>query len=383
MLNVYMEAAKIQRPSLFMDATGGVVRKVYDQRRAIFLVALVIRHPVAGEAQVPVALMLTNSYCTPDYTSFLHNWWWAILSCNKHALKPSSVTTDFNWPCMHAIALVFNGCDFIRYLKMCREILNNKLTDNEIECVTILGIGRAHFVHALVRWPEVKCSDASISLFWRLLLTGMIEITNWELMKVYLRHVFIILTAEQLSETADSLAYVQAFIDPNTCSGSSTAVASNAGSPDVTLSSETLYAQSPFFTEAQAIFDIVLADSALSNPPSVFSTPNGRRNVALARRFLHSVIPYVALWSAIMENPMRYAKDSSLVSHNCKFSGWREAFVEGFFRMLKHDIFNNDSLPVVVEDFITITNRSLKGRCIKFASVLPTTASVRTVLRHE
>ncbi len=78
----------------------------------------------------------------------------------------------------------------------------------------ILGIGRAHFVHALVScWPELKSTDTSSSLFWRILLTGMIEITDWELLKVYFYHAFVILTAEQVSDTTDNLAYVQARID--------------------------------------------------------------------------------------------------------------------------------------------------------------------------
>ena len=52
--------------------------------------------------------------------------------------------------CMHALPLIFNECNFARCLMMCREILNTMLTREEIECVTVLIIDRAHFVRRLV-----------------------------------------------------------------------------------------------------------------------------------------------------------------------------------------------------------------------------------------
>ena len=116
MASSYIETAKYDRPNLFMDATGGCVRKVYDQKRDVYVVALVIQHPVRKQPQLPIALMLTNSYGTPDYTAFLHSWWHFMLTLNKNTRKPLSVTTDENWPSMHAVCLVFNGCDIIRYL---------------------------------------------------------------------------------------------------------------------------------------------------------------------------------------------------------------------------------------------------------------------------
>ena len=89
LLQAYHEVVKVSgRPNLFMDSTGGVIRKVYDQNRDIYLVAVVLQHPSNGEAQIPVALMITNSYGTPDYIGFLHSWWWSMLQYNAQTAKP-------------------------------------------------------------------------------------------------------------------------------------------------------------------------------------------------------------------------------------------------------------------------------------------------------
>ena len=196
MMTAYNEVAAVDgRPRLYMDSTGGIVRKVYDQKRAIFLVALVMEHPLHGEAQLPVALMLTNSHTTPDYTTFLHSWWWSMLQFNTDVRKPASVTMDFNWPSIHATCTVFNGIDIVRYLKLCKDVICGKLTGSAVDNITILGLGRAHFVHALVRWPECRSKNSTLQLFWRCSLTAMVTMTDWIDMKIYFRHIIIILCA--------------------------------------------------------------------------------------------------------------------------------------------------------------------------------------------
>ena len=85
--------------------------------------------------------------------------------------------------------------------------------------------------------------------------------------------------------------------------------------------------------------------------------------MALALQFLNSAMPYVPLWSSIMENPMRYAKDE-LPPRDMEFFGWHEAFAECFFCTLNHDIFSVCLLPVVVQDFVRITQTSLTGQNI-------------------
>ena len=168
---------------------------MYDQKWDIFLVALVMQHPTPGEAQLPVALMLTNLHGTPDYMAFLSNWWWSMRKSNPEVCKPLSITTDFNWPSVHALCLVFNGCDVIRHLRTCKAILCHKLASTDLNDFTVVGLGCAHFVHALVRWTEMKSVDHLLQFFWQCLLTSMISMTMWFQLKSYFKHIVIILCA--------------------------------------------------------------------------------------------------------------------------------------------------------------------------------------------
>lgn len=164
----------------------------------IFVVALVIENPVRGEPQLPVALMLTNSYTNSDYNHFLHTWWCCMLNFNNNVCKPKVVVTDQNWPSIHGIANVFNGCNFVAYLKIAFKILRGKYSSSQIEDFTVLGLGRSHFVHALVCWKEFRSGDARLRNFWTLLLTSMVPMNDWGELKVYFKHVVVILTAGRL-----------------------------------------------------------------------------------------------------------------------------------------------------------------------------------------
>lgn len=127
------------------------------------------------------------------------------------------------------------------------------------------------------------------------------------------------------------------------------------------VASGSLYKQSPFYVQALQIYT---AQTTIDTG-AIDSTPNPWKNTALALRFLKQAMPYVALWSSILEEPSRYATNK-VCPQELQCRGFREAIVEGFFRMLKHDIFHTEKLPVVAQDFTSKLQQTLKGRSLLF-----------------
>ena len=174
------------------------------------------------------------------------------------------------------------------------------------------------------------------------------------------------LSVDNLEDTHESMSFVQSHMPP--CEDThGTSV--DEEMETVTFPRESIFGQSPFYQEIQAIYVSTMSTLPETTNSNPLVTPNPRRNTALAARFMKSAMPYAPLWSSILERPMRYARGSSTT---CKsdFVGWREAFVEGFFRTMKHDIFSSEALPVMVQDFVQVTARTMKGRCIRFLEQL-------------
>ena len=391
MTRCYVEHCKLfGRPNLFMDATGGIVHRYEDQKSDVYLVSLVLPHPKPGQSQLPVAMLLTNSWTATDYTHFLQVWWRYMCDVYRQPPKPKSVTTDKNWPSMYAVTTVFNHMDMVVYLQTCFKIIERKYSLSQLREFTILGLGRAHFVNNVVHWKELFMSATSnrvLVLFWRGAVLKMVEMDSWSYIKKYLSNLLTLLHEEYFNERVqechDFIVKTKDFdMDYAVVDTSETDAAS---STDISWSSETesIYSQSPFYQEAVAMKEGRQEACCNSTVPMI---PNPYRHPQLATKIITSAMPYVPLWSSIMANCERYAFDATK-KLTPEHEGWLESYVEGFHRIMKHDILHK--CPVLAQDFTTAMKESMTGRSIIFSQEMlnfreqATSAHIDEILESE
>ena len=68
-LRLYSEMAR--NGTVFFDATGNIVRKVFHDTGPILYYSLVVSHPISGKAPIAVAEMFSSSHSVPTLTNFL------------------------------------------------------------------------------------------------------------------------------------------------------------------------------------------------------------------------------------------------------------------------------------------------------------------------
>lgn len=370
MISCYKEMAKkFGRPELYMDATGGILRNI--DSRQVLVVSIVIPGVQRGSLQIAVAMMLTNSSDTASYTNFLQRWWSAVAH-TANVTMPSAIIVDRNWPSIHAISLIFNGMDVIQYLKLCYAIMSGLHNSDAISRFTIIGLGKFHTIRSIVNWNSVKGGrDRATTLWWKYAAAFVTRVTSWPIMTKYLRSLFAVLLVE-FGDVSTEVRAVSDFCHRGDeidfdymTNGSKTDEELHGG---ITSSTMSLYAQSPFYSEAKILFNKVDAQKTTTISRDMIDSGNPKYNPKLAEDILKNLVAYAPMVSGILYRPERYAKEKK-VQDNVEFHGWTEAFVEGWHSILKNHILR-DKVQLSPQEFTTITSTSLSGRATDFLEQL-------------
>ena len=326
MLQCYKKTCKLYgRQTLFLDATGCIVKKILDQKGEVFASSLVLKHVVEGEQQIPVAIMLSNFHDTVNYTTFLQQWW---LSISKISVPlPGAVVVDWNWPSIHAVCLVFNAMNIVNYLKVAKDIVEQRLQNNVIKNLTVIGLGKAHLIRDMTLWSEVngnKGVQRSVTHFWKCALAGLLILQDWKKAKLYVHHLLKMLRTKDKSQCIDSIDFVANCISDDVAEVNNILHRPSNTSIEETVHSyyfpihhnDTLYKQSPFYQEACMILhnlekrnnDEVCSDIEEHDINLYFNTP-------LSNRLVKEILPYLPMVSSILWNPSRYAVDYEQSKH--------------------------------------------------------------------
>ena len=111
--------------SLYIDATGGVVKKPSTMKGEIFYYALVLPDAKRGRPSLPVAEMLTNGHTVADVSSFLRKWLYLVQRFSK--ILPYKVETDFSYVFIHTLLNVLNNESLDDYINRLVTTVNYKL----------------------------------------------------------------------------------------------------------------------------------------------------------------------------------------------------------------------------------------------------------------
>ena len=326
------------RPELYMDATGGKVKRM--DGKDVYATSLVLASRQVSKPQIPVAIMLSNCHDTPSYTSFLQNWWSAV-NAEKSVDLPAAVVVDMNWPSIHACVLVFFGMDIVHYLKSSMAIVNGQWTTEMLNNFTVVGLGRAHMSKMIVTWKEMK-GDRLTSLWWKYAAVKLLTMVQWTEVQEYLHHLFSVLLAPTTRHIESSVEYVSSCIVRTTLHDSMWLTHDvDDTTPCPTLRSETIYSQSPFYTTGQQILRAAtptVGENAVDDDDFLHVTSNVRYNPALAEKLLKVVVAYMPLMSGIIFANQRFACNKGIAVTNATaeaFLGWRESYAEGWHNILK------------------------------------------------
>ena len=105
---------KSENLSLYIDATGGVVKKPSKMKGKFFYYAIVLPGAGRGRPSLPVAEMLSNGHTVPDVSGFLRKWLYNVKKFSK--LLPYKVETDFSYVFIHSVLNVMNTESLDEYL---------------------------------------------------------------------------------------------------------------------------------------------------------------------------------------------------------------------------------------------------------------------------
>lgn len=357
MLDCYRQKTNnFGRTNLYMDATGGKVRKI--DNKPVLMVSLIMSSVQEDRPQIPVAMMLTNHSDSTVYTNFLQRWWASINSVKT--AKPAAVIIDKNWPSIHAVTLVFNGMDIIQYIRMCFDVVEGRYEGGQIDEITILGLARSHTVKNIVRWESMKSNNHSIQLWWKYAVVHFVTITSWDHLKRYIRSLFCVLLIPNSCDVHFDLEFVSSGLsDEIDVHNEGTTKPGDEIEIIPAMRLEAIYQQSPFHSLGKAIFEEISQDHTED-----FETTNPRRNPDLVADIMKRIMPYISLISGIMHCPSRYARNASIKerSSHQPFNGWRESYVEAWHSILKNQIFR-DFDSILPQEFVrvldAITERSM------------------------
>ena len=126
MLECYTEMVHYSgRVELYMDATGGKMKKVDD--KAVYVTSVVVANAMVRHPQVAVGMMLSNCHNTATYSGFLQQWWSSV-SEGRIIDLPAAIVVDMNWPSIHTCASTFCGMSIVQYLQSCMAIVQGHWT---------------------------------------------------------------------------------------------------------------------------------------------------------------------------------------------------------------------------------------------------------------
>lgn len=110
-----------------VDATGGIVRKLYSTQKQILYHSMVVRLPRFNEKEngdiYAAVEMLTDSQTQNDISAMFD-----IHKMDSYQIYPliDDVTTDYSWANLNALCLCFNGLSITQYLEMLHNIWSNQ-----------------------------------------------------------------------------------------------------------------------------------------------------------------------------------------------------------------------------------------------------------------
>ena len=120
--------------TVFFDATGKIVRKVFEDTGPILYYSLVVSHPVSKKTPIAVAEMFSSSHSVPTLTSFMMNFRRDVMKlCQGRPATPAHLEIDLSWASLHSCLRGLYDESIEQYFDRCWRIVTFEARGNDIE----------------------------------------------------------------------------------------------------------------------------------------------------------------------------------------------------------------------------------------------------------
>ena len=129
-----------------IDATGSVIAKNTCRGSApIFLYSVIV-----GSNSFPVYDVITNRHSSDWLTQIFTQFMGDVKRCNKGTpITPRHVVLDFSYALIYAVLTVFNRMNITEYLQYVFNVINGKVSNDNIASHTFVSICCAHMIKAV------------------------------------------------------------------------------------------------------------------------------------------------------------------------------------------------------------------------------------------
>lgn len=334
-----------------IDATGGVIRRNSKCEPPMFLYQCMF---VNDDGSIPVFQMVSADHKAMHIAYFLQK----IISVGNE--PPRMVICDFSWAILIAISQVFaKSIDLRNYLKKCYNILNN-FNDTLPYCFIRLDV--SHFVSMISRWNCLKQKEKLlVRKFYLRCLCQAYKMTSLEELCTFFEAILVVALSEYIGfnqngkelPSESRLRYLNNIIKCELVSEVSGKTNENFDYKEINIEEETDYQDASDWIQWSAnIYDNAqhIADNCVEG-----TAINACYNPNFANKTKTRLMPYLALWSGVMQPHFRIGAETATSTS-----------VESEFAELKNRAFKGQ-LPMRADKFVHEHLDYIDGR-IKLAS---------------
>lgn len=331
---------------IHIDATGGVLHQMSDQKRAL-LYAIVFKDGTDANDTVPLGHALLTTHTVPSIGFFFCNLAHSITEVEGKLILPSFIVIDFSAALMNAALQAFNYESINTHLNRCWNVLQSKYDARELRSLSFIHLCACHVIHAMARGltaarVDKKIRRAVLHIFALVLCNNDIDIL-YDILGLVI-NMFGDPRAQNTQEQLDQMFARELNVDEESTSilkdGEQIFKEAKRRKYEFQLVDEYLRSnipiihQSPFNKEAirryPDLADLINSKTKYSkivNP--LFSPP--------IIRVFYRWWAYLPLWTGLLLNyEERYANDIQRNSSTlCEPSRYSNALVESYFRTFK------------------------------------------------
>ena len=344
----YINYCKKEKYSfVHIDATGGVLRKITEQKRPL-MYAAIFKDGDDTIDTIPLGHALLTEHTTISINIFLGSIAQNIVQMTGDLICPSFFVIDFSPALLNAILLSFTAQNIQAHLHRCWNVIGKKYDARQLRSFCFIHFCCCHVMHAVAK----SLTDAKIGKETResVLYIFALILCETEMKKMYdllssIVSIFGDPTNKDAEEELKQLRAQQLGVDEESVSKltDSDTIFTEAHQMREKLeevdeyfrSSAAIIHQSPFNREAIRLNPSI---SNIINPKSSFPRTDNPLFCRKLIRLIYKWWAYLPLWTGLLVNfKERHASDaaskSTLLHKPIRFSN---ALIESYFRTMKH-----------------------------------------------
>lgn len=140
-------------PSLpvYLDATGNLARKVFQDTSKLLYYALVVAHPTKTKPPIAVAEMFSSNQSVNTLTYFITSFMYdAAKLYGGKSVKPCHIEIDLSWAILHSVLKGMVGMDLESYLRRCWRLVGGTADSADADG-TVVHFCTSHLMNTIRR----------------------------------------------------------------------------------------------------------------------------------------------------------------------------------------------------------------------------------------